>query len=490
MRILKLTISKSAIASLLGSLLLPALVFAGYSGSSPTWTTTPDYTSVAACIAAADPEDTINVSAGDGTETWNSQLTITRGINLIGPGADSLTITCGVSASGTAVAEDSNFLILWKPNSTGIAANDSFRLSGFKFDMDNSAMLIKLDNPTSTRMTNTRIDNNTVINSYTRIFCTEGNIYGVIDNNTITSPSFLVFTYYGNNDNWDNLTYDPGSQYNIFFEDNTITGATDTIYDGGLGATVVIRYNTHTASTNLSPWADLHGNQVGGNDAGMGIEMYGNLMTMTNNNNPYFDIRGGQSTIYYNSVVTSGTFSFRYREEYQDGDGTSFPWASDGQPQHISESYSFENNKNHTSLITPSITETVNYGGDTGLVPQLNRDVWIQPGTFNGTAGVGAGTLASRPATCTTGVAYWATNQSTANISDFVGADPTTTISGTLYICGSESDWSDATTYTPYTYPHPLRGDGSVVRMGVQEDSTGTTGCSTVGAGTTSISTE
>jgi hypothetical protein len=68
-----------------------------------------------------------------------------------------------------------------------------------------------------------------------------------------------------------------------------------------------------------------------------------------------------------------------------------------------------------------------------------------EPGTFNGTAGVGQGTysqLTSYP-TCTAGpggntpgVGFWATDQNT------------------LYVCNPTNTWTAY--YTPYTYPHPL----------------------------------
>jgi hypothetical protein len=70
---------------------------------------------------------------------------------------------------------------------------------------------------------------------------------------------------------------------------------------------------------------------------------------------------------------------------------------------------------------------------------------------FNGTTGVGFGTLANRPTSCTsdatenafghgtTGVGYFATDQ---------GAQ------GTFYQCSATNTWT--VWYTPYTYPHPL----------------------------------
>lgn len=86
---------------------------------------------------------------------------------------------------------------------------------------------------------------------------------------------------------------------------------------------------------------------------------------------------------------------------------------------------------------------------------------------FDGTTGVGHGTLAKRPTTCahTTspdgdeggGVAYWATDQGTWNQS---GSNPqgvnVSGEDGVLYRCSATNTWT--VHYTPYTYPHPLQG--------------------------------
>jgi hypothetical protein len=88
-----------------------------------------------------------------------------------------------------------------------------------------------------------------------------------------------------------------------------------------------------------------------------------------------------------------------------------------------------------------------------------NRDYYDHTSSFNGTSGVGCGTLANRPKTCTTGVAYWATNQSCTDMTDMVGeinSNPSrSTISGTLYKCNAGGAWE--VYYIPYKYPHPLR---------------------------------
>ena len=72
---------------------------------------------------------------------------------------------------------------------------------------------------------------------------------------------------------------------------------------------------------------------------------------------------------------------------------------------------------------------------------------------FNGSSGVGHGTLANRPTSCTTGVAYWASDQGSWNTSGNGFGQ------GVLYKCTSTNTWT--TYYTPYTYPHPLDSSGT-----------------------------
>jgi len=90
-----------------------------------------------------------------------------------------------------------------------------------------------------------------------------------------------------------------------------------------------------------------------------------------------------------------------------------------------------------------------------------NRDYYLEipnygePGTFNGTTGVGCGPAGSsacnnavnRPSTCTTGVGFWDTSQGNWNQS---GSGP----QGVFYACTATNTWT--LYYTPYTYPHPL----------------------------------
>ena len=93
-------------------------------------------------------------------------------------------------------------------------------------------------------------------------------------------------------------------------------------------------------------------------------------------------------------------------------------------------------------------TEPILTVGGTGYFHlHQNRDYYDWTSSFNGTTGVGSGTLASRPATCTVGVGYWATDQGSWNQSGSGGQ-------GELFVCSATNTWT--LQYTPYTYPHPL----------------------------------
>ncbi len=85
---------------------------------------------------------------------------------------------------------------------------------------------------------------------------------------------------------------------------------------------------------------------------------------------------------------------------------------------------------------------------------------------FDGTTGTGWGTKARRPTTCTTGVAYWATDEGSWNTSS---SNPygvqQSGASGNLYKCTATNTWT--LYYTPYTYPHPFQGvTGGITHKG------------------------
>jgi len=85
--------------------------------------------------------------------------------------------------------------------------------------------------------------------------------------------------------------------------------------------------------------------------------------------------------------------------------------------------------------------ETVNQGLQTTSSAPFTGN----PGTG---PGVGQGIKSRRPATCTTGVGYWATDEGNWDVQLTGG------VQGNLYLCTTTNTWT--LSYTPYTYPHPL----------------------------------
>src|SRR5215469_1334900 len=82
-------------------LLFPAFLHAQCTGSSPTWTSTPDQASVATCVSSALAGDTINVTAGTGSVTWTAGISASKALSIIGPGAANLTINDNIATSAS-----------------------------------------------------------------------------------------------------------------------------------------------------------------------------------------------------------------------------------------------------------------------------------------------------------------------------------------------------------------------------------------------------
>ena len=109
---------------------------------------------------------------------------------------------------------------------------------------------------------------------------------------------------------------------------------------------------------------------------------------------------------------------------------------------------------------SPGIAADRNYFTDNSLGSPQPQTSPTSP--FNGTSGVGYGTLANRPPTCTPnslpgvpGVGYFATDQGSWNTSGNGFGQ------GTFYVCSPSGAWVaqyglNNSTGQPYTYPHPL----------------------------------
>jgi len=421
---------------LCGVIVIDSPAMAACTGSSPTWTSTPDVASVSTCVSSASTGDTVNVSAG--SATWSSGLTITKNLSLIGAGIGNTVITAN---TGT--------LISYTLTNNATLA----RVSGFTFNMGGSNCAMDVSGSTvalGSKLDRIRIDHN----RFTNTTCTSSNgnlnftnAWGVVDHNTIDNVrvawrAWGTGTGANNWSIWGDINL--GTDQTLWFEDNTITlnGSSYMVADCDLAGRYSARYNSLAGTSIPFPWFDWHGWTSSGNQGCFGGEVYGNIFS--SNGGPMISQRGGRAMIFYNST-TSGVPAYNvYNNNGCPGD----------ERQKINNTYVW-NNRNGNTGGRGGWQST---GGDNcGTAVVENSTFWIDGSNATGvgvTNGVGAGTLAARSATCMTGVGYWATDQSITDLTGMVGPNPTTPISGTLYKCTSTNTWTSY--YTPFTYPHPL----------------------------------
>jgi len=430
---------------------------------------------VASAIGASSNGDIVVVPAG--TCTWGTggtYLSINKSITLQGSGIDSTIINLASDAptygNGTIRLSAPNvtvkgFTINAPPGSTratafSVSGND-FRISGNKYVGTTGTC--------------------------TGYFVYFGGVYGVIDGNQIIGSSGsqeLIFGR-GPSDAWqtDNSI---GGANNVFVEDNDLSGA-GYLTDCNSNAKCVVRYNTISSPSKI----DGHGKCT--NTPARSVrhmEIYGNRWTLTSGYFTSIEVRGGTGLVFFNkSDNTGGASSLKLVEYatfqaicngYEPGCCCPDDYPCDDQigvgkdPKvAASEPYYLWNNRTggnvwlagrgDSQLTSSACKNEDKCGAGYTAITQIqnNRDYYDFASSFDGTSGTGCGPLASRPATCTPEVGYWATDQSCSDLTGMIGAHPATAISGTLYVCTATNTWTPV--YTPYAYPHPLRGDGSLL---------------------------
>jgi hypothetical protein len=374
-----------------------------------------------------------------------------------------------------------------------------------------------------------RVDHNHISNIRADMINTGNGVAGVYDHNIFSNnPSSILFRItgattndFGGNTPWSQAT-GLGTSNFVFFEDNLIVGGAN---DCDRGGRWVMRYNTLSGIGNTLQFALVHptGEPGGAIRGCRAWEWYGNSMSVPSGN-PYAEYGGfissGTGVIWGNSNVDGHTQNFinllsmrttntTYTQAATPNGwgycGTAFDGTGSAWDQNTSTGYRCldQPGTGQSSLITPNgnfpslspswpnqasepIYEwmdqfTPSYGGPflvstegaSNLINNSDYYLWCAASsptgctTFDGTKGVGSGTLAARPSTCTTGVGYWATDQGNWNTSGSGGQ-------GQLFKCTATNTWSLA--YTPYQYPHPLVSGTTTTQSSAPAAPTGLTG--------------
>lgn len=492
---------------------------AACSGSGATRTCTAGSTAsdiISAISSVTDP-GTITLQNGSYTISSNVNFPMTKSITLICESVGG----CTLGGSGT----------IGMNSTCNGTSTKLYRVSGFTFTVSNQHRIDFNASGSSGGCTITqfRLDHNTFSGGSTgaRVIQLGGGdemyLYGVIDHNTVTSANSIFFgEYFG-----PSLVEGPvgvrGTANNLFIEDNVITISTMTdsgasCFDSTGNPALVIRFNT---STNCR-WA-THGSTSSGS---RNIEFYGNLVQVNAGSTGsgiedcfrcYYNQGSGMQIMFRNAFTPyQGTINStamgvtHYRSASPTNAGYSDPpgqcdgtkardgnrsptttyrgypcWHQPGrdvdgslQPMYAWQNYSTTTNAkvdlwvgtvhSGTNYFTNQFVDQRDYYNAVSSSAQTSSTT-----PFDGSRGVGFGTLSNRPTTCSVGltdaadagnggVAYWATDQGSWNTSSsnpngvqFNGAD------GILYRCGATNTWT--VHYVPYTYPHPLQVGGLAV---------------------------
>jgi len=427
---------------------------------------------VQAAIDSANHGDTVLVPAGNCT--WNATLVLPndRKITLQGAGRDS-----------TLIAGNLDF------------DKSGSRVTGFSFQGDPTIY----SDGYGFRLDHSRIERSAwgdAVAVWSRNVTPPSIAWGLVDNNEIingrvnaSGTNWMLFEGDPQHQLWA-TDLDLGGPLAVYVEDNIFTNTEGpsvcNFLDGNYGGRYVARYNTMNGCV-----IEAHSSQEGGNRAIRRWEVYGNIINNTYSSIYYpFRLRGGTGVVFFNSVpgnwTNDGVALDNVRSYAPAGlgggmcDGSS-PWDGNSDPSGYpcrdqigrdrdNPQWNHNPPGAYTQALTPAYiwlnkTESnaelsVDVINDSQNHIKPDRDYYAFNPAFDGTAGMGCGLLAVRPATCTIGVGYWATDQSCSDLSGLVGASHSGAIEGALYKCSASNTWT--LHYQPYTYPHPLRGEGGL----------------------------
>jgi hypothetical protein len=447
-------------------------------------------TDVAAAVAAARAGDTVAMPVCSLTD-WTTTLSVNKCISIQGSGQANTTLGDNVAKTGT----DDSTLITYNVRCPSITFTiHDFTIIGVASDTNifNRGHIRILGSGQGFRVYN--ITGSAMQTAFSTIDWVGP---GLFDHNTFPNCGGakgeinMKTSAWGRgskgNGSWSDPTPMPGSANQIYIEDNSwnCSGAAPSqVYDGDAGARWVFRFNAVKGGNGVN-----HGTDTSQNERGARFnEVYQNVWDFPSNQSPDFVVwyRSGTGMIWGNNITSpNGVNSVVKGLNCRDGTncGSGYPpWGfCDGTSPYDQNSATTgyrcvdQMGAGTSSVIsdrggTPTplawignildpvyqwlnkINGGLNEVGSFGQLSTnvvLNRDVYRGTASFNGTTGVGVGTLAKRPATCKPFVAYWATDQG------FWNNKTPGVAAGQLYKCTATNIWT--LWYVPYTYPHPLQ---------------------------------
>lgn len=475
---------KRAITVCLAVLLYALRVSAACTGSSPTWTSTPDLASVSSCVSSASRNDTINVLAG--SATWASSLTLAKGVTLAGAGSGSTLITSNTT------------MIVGAPDATSIANSDSIKITGFSFNGNNTAGIflhlqgesgITGTKPYRYYVIGNNIFKNQVAGTSNGVITAadaneNGELRGVIYGNTFDRCDITIRAFSNNdtgeasNTAFNQYSASLGTEDNLYFENNTIhwSSSQGTSNPGwsetGQGGRLAMRYNTYDFTNDGAPGSelnDVHGFQgwPGGNTGTVITEKYGNTYTGVHQFR-CLDFRGGIGMVFDNSFTGTGGCDM---EVYGESATNFCPASISPTPTNynplVSAMYAFNNPQNGTNMAVVNgfggafaCTISENNSGSVGSTGSTSQGGWwnFNAGCTTSACATGIGTGTTAPTgTCTKGTGFWAASTPGATV------DPNVIQNAKFYQCSATNTWT--LYYTPYTYPHPLSAYGGLVSV-------------------------
>ncbi len=321
---------------------------------------------------------------------------------------------------------------------------------GFIFPTNNPANYMIAVYVYGTELTQVRIDSNAFTKGRGALWIS-GQVYGVADHNTFTNVAVNYWTGPADTE-WDRTTIQAGTTNAFFFENNTIIvnddseqKSPDAVVYIQEGSSVVVRYNTFDASTFTTGELSIlnnHGNQGYYPDGSVKraspiFEAYNNTVSAYKATN-LFGIRGGSSLVHNNIITSSGgtvIFSYLNEEEaWQTGFFSPLRTTWPAQDQVFNSFY--WNNTLDGNPVYPIV-----YSIEVETFIQQDRDFFLhapQPsGGYEYFTGSRKGGSTTAPTQMDTG---------NMGFSDL----------------GANAYYP----YTPYQYPHPLRGEGASPTLG------------------------